>query len=132
MLSGLRRRGAHSVTLLWALPGLVFLGLIAWVIVRMSGTTLGPYSIRLLALGAGLVGYYGAMSLSRHMPVLFRPVHLPVLQYAVPIAGALALLYCGWRVLQNWQSELQGLLGCLYKLTVVLVLAALARFCFSI
>ena len=43
-----------------------------------------------------------------------------------------AASYCGWRVLQNWQSELQGLLGCLYKLTVVLVLSALARFCFSI
>jgi hypothetical protein len=121
-----------SATLLWTLLGLLLLGVIAWVIVRIAATALGPYSTRLLALGAALMGYYGGLSLSQHAPILFHPVRLRALQYAVPIAGVLALLYCGWRIVQNWRSELQGLLGCLYKLVLVLLLAALARFCFSI
>jgi len=44
----------------------------------------------------------------------------------------LALLYCLWRVLQNWQSELNGLLRGLFKLALVLLLAVLARLCFTL
>jgi hypothetical protein len=121
-----------SATVLWTLLGLLLLGAIAWLIARIAATAMGPYSTRLLAVGATLIGYYGGLSLSRHAPILFHPVHLRVLQFAVPVAGMLALFYCGWRIVQNWRSELQGLLGCLYKLALVLLLAALARFCFSI
>ena len=121
-----------SATVLWALLGLIMLGAIAWLIVGLGASTLGPYSTRLLAVGASLAGYYGALSLSRHMPALYQPVHLRFLQYAVPLAGGLALLYCGWRVAQRWHSELHGLLGSLWRLAVLVALAALARLCFSI
>ena len=121
-----------SAPVLWTVLGLLLLGVIAWVIARTAATALGPYSIRLLAVGASLVGYYGALSIAHYLPSLFHPVRLPLLQYSVPAAAALALIYYGWRVLQNWQSELQGLLSCLYRLVLVLLLAVLARFCLSI
>jgi len=121
-----------SATVLWTVLGLVLGGVIAWLIATTASAALGAYSVRLLAVGAGLSGYYGALTLARHFPQLFQPVHHRVLQYAVPIAGGLALLYYGARVLQNWQSELRGLLACLYRLVLVLLLAVLARFCLSI
>ena len=80
-----------SATLLWSLLGLVLLGTIAWVIVRLGASTLGPYSTRLLAVGASLAGYYGALSLSRPTPALYQPVRLRPLQYAVPLAALVAL-----------------------------------------
>ena len=120
-----------GTAVLWVLLGLALLGIIVWIIARMGPTTLGPYSTRLLAVSACLVGYYGALSLSRHMPLLYHPVRLRALQYGVPLAGALALLYCGVRVAQSWQSELHGLLGSLYWMALVMALAALARWCLS-
>ncbi|HXR18676.1 MAG TPA: hypothetical protein VN757_01925 [Steroidobacteraceae bacterium] len=91
-----------TATLLWALLGVVFVGLIAAVIVRLDAAALS------------------------------HPVRLRLMAWGVPLSAALALLYCLWRVLQNWQSELNGLLRGLFKLALVLLLAVLARLCFTL
>jgi hypothetical protein len=121
-----------TATLLWALLGVVFVGLIAAVIVRLDAAALGPYSTRLVAVAAALAAYFGAWSLARHVPALSHPVRLRLMAWGVPLSAALALLYCLWRVLQNWQSELHGLMRGLFKLALVLLLAVLARLCFTL
>jgi hypothetical protein len=119
-------------TVLWALLGLALLGAAAFVIARLGATTLGPYSTRLLALAATIGGYYGALSLSRHFPSLFHPERLRLLHYLVPVAGGFGLLYCLVSVLRNGRAELHGLLQALLRLLLLVLLAALARLCFSL
>jgi len=42
------------------------------------------------------------------------------------------VLYCTWRILQNWHSELHGLVSGLLKLLLIVALAVLARLCFTL
>jgi hypothetical protein len=120
-----------SATVLWALLGLALLGAAAFVIARLGAATLGPYSTRLVALAITIAGYYGALSLSRHFPAPFQPERVRPLHYLVPVAGGLGLLYCLLQLVRNWRSEVHGLLQAALRLLLLVVLAALARLCFS-
>ncbi len=120
-----------SAIVLWTTLGAALLIGAAFVIVRLEGASLGPYSTRLLAIGVGLIAYYGAMSWAQHASWVFHPVRLRFVQYAVPVSAALAALYCAWRAGQNWRSEVHGLLRGVLKLLLVLALAILARLCLS-
>jgi uncharacterized membrane protein YoaK (UPF0700 family) len=120
-----------STSVLWTVLGCVLLVAIGYLIVRMQGASLGPFATRLLCIGVAMIGYYGYFGWARHVPAWSSPVRYPLLRFAVPIAAALVALYCAWRVLQNWQSEMHGLLKGLLKLLLVLVLAVLARWCFG-
>jgi hypothetical protein len=119
-------------TVLWALLGLALLGAAAFVIARLGPATLGPYSTRLVALALTIAGYYGALSLARHFPAPFRTERVRLLHYLVPVAGGLGLLYCLWNVARNWRSELHGLLQAALRLLLLIALATLARWCFSL
>jgi hypothetical protein len=117
---------------IWTVLGLVLLGLIAAVIARLEPAALGRDSTRLLAVGAALATYFGLFSFTHHLPALAQPVRLRPITWLVPLAAGAALLYYAWRVLQNWSSELHGLMRGLLKLLLVVVLAVLARLCFTL
>ena len=117
---------------LWTLAGLLFAGLAVALIVKFEPAALGPHSTRLVAVSVALAAYFGVFSLTRHVPALANPVRLRIIAWAVPIAGGLALLYCAWRILQNWHSELHGLAQGLLKLFLIVALAVLARLCFTL
>jgi hypothetical protein len=121
-----------TAPILWALAGLVLLGLSAAAIVKLDAAALGPHSTRLVAILVALAAYFGALPLARHVPALANPVRLRILAWLVPIAGAAAVLYCAWRVLQNWHAELHGLVRGLLKLLLIVALAVLARLCFTL
>lgn len=125
-------RFAVPVTVLWALLGLALLGAAAFVIARLGAATLGPYSTRLVALAGTIAAYYGALSLSRRFPALFHPERVRLLHYLVPVAGVLGLLWCLANVVRNWRSEVHGLVQACLRLLLLVVLAALARLCFSL
>ena len=117
---------------LWSLLGLVCVGLTAALIARFEPAALGPHSTRLLAIAVALATYFGVFSFTRHIPALAQPVRLRPITWLIPLAGGAALLYCAWRVLQNWSAELHGLVRGLLKLLLVVVLAVLARLCFTL
>lgn len=121
-----------TLVILWALAGTVLLAIAATVIVRLEPLALGPHSTRLLAILLGLAAYFGALSLTRHVPALANPVRLRPLAWAVPLAGAAAVLYCAWRILQSWHSELHGLVRGLLRLLLIVALAVLARLCLTL
>ncbi len=120
-----------SVTILWAALGVALIGAAAVLIGRLPATALGPYSTRLIAIGAALAAYYGALSLAHRAPGLFHPVRLPALRYGVPIVAGSGALYCAVRVLQQWKSEVHGLLVGLLQLLALVGLAVLARLCLA-
>ena len=120
-----------TASILWALAGAVLLALAAVTIMRLQPAALGPHSTRLVAILVGLAAYYGALSLTRHIPALANPVRLRLLAWAVPVAAALAVLYCAWRILQNWHTELHGLVKGVLRLLLIVALAVLARLCFT-
>jgi len=117
---------------LWTLAGLMFAGLAVALVVKFEPAGLGPHSTRLLAVGVALAAYFGVFSVTRHMPALANPVRLRIIAWAVPIAGGVGVLYCAWRILQNWHSELHGLARGLLKLLLIVALAVLARLCFTL
>jgi hypothetical protein len=121
-----------SMTVWWALLGLGLLGAAGFVIARLGAATLGPYSTRLVALAVTLAGYYGALSLSRHVPAPFHPERVRLLHYLVPVAGGLGLLYCLVQVVRNWRAEVHGLLQAVLRLAALTALGLLARLCFSL
>jgi len=121
-----------GLIVLWTILGLAGVTAIAALIVRLEPVALGPQSTRLLALGLALAAYFGALSVTRHVPALAQPVRLRPIAWLVPLAGGGGLLYCAWGVLQNWSSELHGLIRALLKILVVLALALLARLLFSL
>jgi hypothetical protein len=121
-----------TATLLWALLGLVFAGLIVVVTLKTQPAALGPQATRLLVTGVALAAYFGVLPLAHHVPALSNPVRLRIIAWAVPIAGGLAVLYFTWRVLQNWRSELHGLVRGVLELLLIVALAVLARLCFTL
>ena len=118
--------------ILWTLAGLLCAGLAVALIVKFEPAALGPHSTRLLAIGVALAAYFSVFSLTRHVPALANPVRLRIIAWAVPIAGALGVLYCAWRILQSWHSELHGLVRGLLRLLLIMALAVLARLCFTL
>jgi hypothetical protein len=121
-----------TATLLWAFLGLVFAGLIAVVTLKTRPAALGLQATRLLVTGIALAAYFGVLPLAQHVPALSNPVRLRIIAWAVPIAGGLAVLYFTWRVLQNWRSELHGLVRGVLELLLIVALAVLARLCFTL
>jgi hypothetical protein len=117
---------------LWTLAGLLCAGLAVALIVKFQPAALGPHSTRLLAIGVALAAYFSVFSLTRHVPALANPVRLRIIAWAVPIAGGLGVLYCVWRILQNWHTELHGLARGLLKLLLIVALAVLARLFFTL
>ncbi len=117
---------------LWSVLGLVLVGAIAVLIARLEPAALGPHSTRMLAIGVALATYFGLFSLTRHILALSQPVRLRPIAWLVPLVGGGAVLYCAWRVLQNWSSELHGLVRGALKLILVVALAVLARLCFTL
>lgn len=121
---------AHTV--FWTLLGLTFVGLIAMLIMRLEPAALGPNSTRLLAIGVALATYFGALSFTHRVPALAEPVRLRPIAWLVPLSAGAALVYCTWRVLQNWSSELHGLARGALKVILIVALAVLARLCFTV
>lgn len=118
--------------ILWTLAGLLFAGLAVALIVKFEPAALGPHSTRLVAVSVALAAYFGVFSLTRHVPALANPARLRIIAWAVPIAGGLGVIYCAWRILRNWHSELHGLARGLLKLLLIVALAVLARLCFTL
>lgn len=117
--------------LLWLLCGVAALAAVIVLVIRSQPTTLGPYSLRLLVLALALGAYYGAGPWFHHLPDLIHPVRGSFLRYLVPVAGCLGLLYCAWRIVENWHSEMRGLVRAVLKLLAAVVLAVVARICLS-
>lgn len=115
----------------WLIGGTLLLLGTGALVTRSDSVTLGPFSVRLVGVGVAMAGYYVAVHWVHFGAEPLRPVEPLVLRYAVPVLGVAAALYCIWRVIQSWQSELHGLLKTLLQLLLVLALAAIARLCFS-
>jgi len=113
----------------WLLLGGLLLVVAVVLIGRMDGTTLGPYSNRLLGIAVVCAGYYGTLSWLRFGHRAGQPLRWYFPRYVVPIAAGLGALYCLWRIVQNWRSEVHGLLKTLAVLVALLLLGALARLC---
>lgn len=117
---------------LWTILGLAAVIGIAALILRLEPVALGPQSSRLIALSMALAAYFGVLSVTRHVPALAQPVRLRPILWLVPLAGGAGALICVWRILQNWSSELHGLLRALLKILLVVALALLARLFFTL
>jgi hypothetical protein len=112
--------------LLWSILACIALLAAILVIGRLPGANLGPYSTRLLGIGAVCAGYYGALSWLRFGRSAAHAPHWQALIYVLPILAGIGALYCLWRAIQNWRSEVQGFVRTLLTLVVLLVLGALA------
>jgi hypothetical protein len=121
-----------TAAFLWALAGFVLLAIASASIVKLEAAALGPHATRLVALLVALAAYFGALSLTRHIPALANPVRLRLVAWVVPLAGGAGVLYCAWRILQNWHAELHGLVRGALKLLLIVALAVLARLCFTL
>lgn len=112
--------------LIWSIIAcLLLLGAIV-LIARLPGATLGAYSTRLLGIGVLCAGYYGAVSWLRFGRSAALGPRWHALSYVLPILAGLGALYCLWRIVQNWRSEVHGFVKTLLSLVVLLVLGALA------
>jgi hypothetical protein len=112
--------------LVWSILGCLLLLAAIVLIARLPAATLGPYSTRLLGIGVLCAGYYGALSWLRFGRSAAHAPRWHVLVYLVPILAAVGALYCLWRVVQNWRSEVHGFVKTLLSLLALLVLGALA------
>lgn len=117
--------------LIWLLLGCLLLVTAGVVIARMDAATLGPYSTRLLAIAVACAGYYGALSWLRYGRAPGQALRWHFMAYAVPIAAGAGALYCLWRVVQGWRTEVHGLAKTLLTLLLVLALGALAWWCLT-
>lgn len=110
----------------WTIVGCLLLVAAIVVIARMPGVSLGPYSTRLLGIGVVCAGYYGALHWLRFGRSAAHVLRWQPLRYILPIVAGLGALYCLWRVLQSWRSEVHGLARTLLLLALLLLLGALA------
>ncbi len=111
--------------------GCLLLGLAVWLIARMDGATLGPYSTRLLGITVVCAGYYGMVRWLRFGHGLNAALRWQFPRYLVPIAAGAGALYCVWRVLQTWRTEVHGLVKTVLTLVLLLLLGAVAWLCFA-
>ncbi len=110
----------------WSIIGCLLLVAAIVVIVRMPGVSLGPYSTRLLGIGVVCAGYYGSLRWLRFGRSAALALRWQPLRYVVPAVAILGALFCLWRVIQNWRSEVHGLVRTLLILVLLLLLGALA------
>ena len=116
---------------IWSVIGCLLLVAATIVIARMQGAALGPYATRLLGIAVVCAGYYGAVSWLRFGQPTSLALRWHVMLYVVPVLAGLAAIYCIWRAIQNWRTEVHGFAKTLLKLVVVLVLGALAWLCLT-
>lgn len=116
--------------LVWLILGCLLLVAAIAILSYMEAATLGPYSMRLLGIGAVCAGYYGLLGSLRFGQ---RPSALRwhVLHYAVPIAAIVGALYCLWQAARNWRAEVHGFVRTVLKLVLLLICGALAWWCFT-
>jgi hypothetical protein len=113
---------------IWSIVGCLLLAAAIVVIARMPGLSLGPYSTRLLGIGVICAGYYGALHWLRFGRGAAQALRWYPLRYVIPAVAALGALYCLWRVVQGWRSEVHGLVRTLLILALLLLLGAMAWF----
>lgn len=112
--------------MIWSVIGCLLLAAAIVVIARMPGVTLGPYSTRLLGVGVICAGYYGALHWLRVGRSEAHALRWYPLRYVIPGVAAAGALYCLWRIVQSWRSEVHGLVRTLLILALLLLLGALA------
>jgi hypothetical protein len=112
--------------LIWSIIGCLLLLAAIVLIARMPGLVLGPYSTRLLGIGVVCAGYYGALHWARTGRGAAHALRWYPLRYVIPVVAALGALYCLWRVVQSWRTEVHGLVRTLLILALLLLLGALA------
>lgn len=112
--------------MIWSIVGCLLLAAAVVVIARMPGVSLGPYSTRLLGIGVVCAGYYGALHWLRFGRGAVHALRWYPLRYLVPAVAALGALYCLWRVVQGWRSEVHGLVRTLLILALLVLLGAMA------
>lgn len=112
--------------MIWSVVGCLLLAAAIVVIARMPGVSLGPYSTRLLGIGVICAGYYGALHWLRFGRVSAQGPRWYPLRYLIPAVAVLGALYCLWRVVQSWRSEVHGLVRTLLILALLLLLGAMA------
>ena len=112
--------------LIWSILACILLLIAVLLIAWLPGVTLGPYSTRLLGIGVLCAGYYGALSWLRFGRSSAHVLRWQALVYALPIVAGLGALYCLWRIVQSWRSEVHGFAKLLLSLVALLVLGALA------
>jgi hypothetical protein len=122
-----------SWAIVWTVLGFVFLIAAGFTITRVGAAQLGEFASRFIAVVLAILGYYGLTSVSDFAPQLtLNPVNIEILRYAVPIAGAAALLYYGWKVYENRKAEIDSVMKSGIRFLLVVVFAALARFFLSL
>ena len=92
----------------------------------MPGVSLGAYSTRLLGIGVICAGYYGALHWLHFGRGSAHGLRWYPLRYVIPAVACLGALYCLWRVVQSWRSEVHGLVRTLLILALLLLLGAMA------
>lgn len=112
--------------LVWSIIACLLLLAAVVLIARLPGATLGPYSTRLLGIGVLCAGYYGAVKWLRFGQSSALALRWRALIYVLPILAGIGALYCLWRIVQNWRSEVHGFVKTLLALVVLLLLGALA------
>ncbi|HEY7928625.1 MAG TPA: hypothetical protein VID71_01350 [Steroidobacteraceae bacterium] len=112
--------------MIWSIIGCLLLLAAIVLIARMPGLVLGPYSTRLLGIGVVCAGYYGALHWARTGRGAAHALRWYPLRYVIPVVAALGALYCLWRVVQSWRTEVHGLVRTLLILALLLLLGALA------
>ena len=112
--------------MIWSIIGCLLLLAAIVLIARMPGLILGPYSTRLLGIGVVCAGYYGALHWARTGRGAAHALRWYPLRYVIPVVAALGALYCLWRVVQSWRTEVHGLVRTLLILALLLLLGALA------
>jgi hypothetical protein len=112
--------------LLWPILACVLLLVAVVLIARLPGLTLGPYSTRLLGIAVLCAGYYGALSWLRFGRATAHALRWQALIYVLPILAGIGAIYCLWRIVQSWRSEVHGFAKSLLSLVALLVLGALA------
>jgi hypothetical protein len=110
---------------IWSIVGCLLLVAAMVVIVRMPGVSLGPYSTRLLGIGVVCTGYYGSLRWLRFGRAAALPLRWHGFRYVVPALAIAGGLYCLWRVVQGWRSEVHGLVRMLLLLALLFLLGAL-------
>jgi hypothetical protein len=112
--------------LVWSILASILLLVAVVLIARLPGVTLGPYSARLVGIGVLCAGYYGALSWLRFGRATAQALRWQALIYVLPVLAGLGALYCLWRIVQSWRSEVHGFAKSLLSLVALLVLGALA------
>lgn len=111
--------------------GFISLAAAGFTITKVDSAELGEYSSRLVATLLALAVYYGVVSIGGIVPEL-PTVKFEFLKYLVPALGVAGVVYCGWKVSENWAAETKSLMKSGWKLLLVVGFALLARILLSL